>query len=210
MTDDLTPSWVRTGGICGILAVAFFAVMQAVPLPLAVSTALAASFGPLLSIACVGLYHLLKAERRAVSLQIAAASAALAGALITAMLLVQVAMRTDGHAQIAGDVWLKLRRVDLGLDVAWDVYIVVATVLFSLGMLRHPRFGRVLGGIGLLLGMGLGVLNMVTFPTPPANANLVDLGPFCALWYLVVSVQMLRSVAWARAKGAVGPPVALG
>ncbi len=92
-----------------------------------------------------------------------------------------------------------MQAVWLGLDVAWDVYIGLGTVLFGVSMLRHPRFGRPFGISGIILGLGLLVLNLYTFPAPPANAGLMDLGPFIGFWYLAVSVQTWRSLGWAQA-----------
>ena len=93
--------------------------------------------------------------------------------------------------------------MQLGLDVAWDVFICLGTLLFALNMIRHPRLGRIIGIIGIALAVGLFALNIYTFPTPPGEAGLFDLGPFVSLWYLVVSIMVLSSLKWARenAKG---------
>ena len=40
----------------------------------------------------------------------------------------------------------------------------------------------------MLLAGGLLVLNMITFPTAPAEAGLMDLGPFVGLWMLVLFI----------------------
>jgi hypothetical protein len=93
-------------------------------------------------------------------------------------------------------------KVQLGLDVSWDVFISVGTLLFALNMLKHPRFGKILGGIGALLAVLLLGFNLYTFPIPPANADLIDFGPFVGLWYLIVSIQTLRSLAWAKKESA--------
>jgi hypothetical protein len=198
--QDLTLEWIKLGGVCGLASMVVFAVMVATPLPDAPSAALAALFGPLLSLASYGLYRLLRLNRNSVSLQIAVVSNAIAGALVTAMLMVQLAVRSGGRTSVDDVLWTKFRRVDLGLDVAWDVYIVLGTFLFAWNMLSHPRFGRIFGGIGLLLAAALAVLNLATFPTPPANAGLVDLGPLVGLWYAAVSVQLLRSRRWAETR----------
>jgi hypothetical protein len=196
--QELTLDWIKLGGVFGLGFMIVFAIMVAAPLPDAPSAALAALFGPLLSLGSYGLYRLLTLYRNSISLQVAVVANAIAGALVTAMLMVQLAVRSGGRASLDNFLWTKFRRVDLGLDVAWDVYVVLGTFLFAWNMLGHPRFGRIFGGIGLLAAGGLGVLNLATFPTPPANAGLVDLGPLVGLWYVAVSVQMLRSRRWAE------------
>ncbi len=202
----MTLEWIKLGGVCGLASMIVFAIMVTTSLPDPAAATLAASFGPLFSLTSYGLYRLLSLNRNSVSLQIAAVSNIIAGALVTAMLLVQLAVRAGGRAGVDNLLWTKFRRVDLGLDVAWDVYGVLGTFLFAWNMLQHPRLGRIFGGIGLVLAGGLGVLNLATFPTPPANAGLIDLGPLVALWYVAVSVQMLRSRRWAETR--VGVPEA--
>jgi hypothetical protein len=34
------------------------------------------------------------------------------------------------------------------------------------------------------------ILNVATFPTPPAEAGLADVGLLVALWYVAVSVRL--------------------
>jgi hypothetical protein len=57
----------------------------------------------------------------------------------------------------------------------------------------------IVGAAGVAIAVGLLALNLYTFPTPPAEAGLVDLGPAVGLWYLVVTVMLLSSLRWARA-----------
>jgi hypothetical protein len=53
------------------------------------------------------------------------------------------------------------------------------------------------------LGALLLAFNLYMFPQPPAEAELIDWGPFTALWWLAVIVQMIRSRTWTPS---VGPP----
>jgi hypothetical protein len=48
----------------------------------------------------------------------------------------------------------------------------------------------------MLLAVLLLGFNLATFPEPPGESNLVDLGPFVGLWYLAVTIQLWRSLAW--------------
>ena len=51
---------------------------------------------------------------------------------------------------------------------------------------------------GLVLGALVVVLNILSFPTPPAEVGSVDVGPVLGLWYLAATVQAWRSLGWAR------------
>ena len=79
-----------------------------------------------------------------------------------------------------------------GLDVGWDLYVAAGTFLFALAMRRAPGFGPVFAWSGMALAAGLLALNVATFPVPPGDAGLVDLGPAVALWYVAVSIQLAR------------------
>jgi hypothetical protein len=182
--------WVRAGVIGGLWACLAYPAAIFVPLPLGMSAALAASFGPALALGCVGLWRLIRLHPGSV----AAAAAAGLNALFTAMLLVQMAIgvATGDHTERS------LQAVWLGLDVAWDAYVGVGTALFGFSMLRHPRFGRVFGGTGLAIALGLLCFNLYTFPTPPNRAGLVDLGPAVGMWYFVVTLRTWQSLGWAQ------------
>ena len=187
--------WIRSGAITGVWACLAYPAAVFVPLPFLATVVLAASFGPAVGLGCAGLWRLIRLRRPSVAAGAAAGLNGLGGALFTAMALIQMAV---GHVT-GNHTDRPLEAVWLGLDVAWDVYIGLGTILFGLSMFRHPRFGRVFALSGIALGLGLLILNLYTFPTPPANAGLLDLGPFIGLWYLAVSIQMWRSLGWAKA-----------
>ncbi len=194
-TGRVEVQWIRIGAVAGLWACVAYPAAVFVPLPLPVTAAVAASFGPALGLGCVGLWRLIRLHHGSVAAGAAAGLNALGGALFVAMVLVQMA---SGSCAAPGTASSPLQAVWLGLDVAWDVYIGLGTVLFAFSMLRHPRFGRVFAGSGVAIGFTLLLFNLYTFPTPPGNAGLVDLGPVVGLWYLTVTVQMWRSLSWAE------------
>jgi hypothetical protein len=187
---------IRTGVAAGIATCLVYPALVLLHLPRPGLVLLAAVLGPLLGIASLGLGRLLQLERASVPAQLAVAFNFAGGTLVTAMLLIQLAVGarsqgTQSSSELAG-VWL-------GLDVAWDVYIGVGTGLLALSMLRHPRFGAAFGSAGVVVAVLLLFLNLYTFPTPPGQAGLIDFGPLVGLWYLAVSVQAWRSLRWAKA-----------
>jgi hypothetical protein len=71
-------------------------------------------------------------------------------------------------------------------------------------MLRHPRFGRIMGISGLALAAAVLASNLATFPTPPAEAGLLDVGPAIGVWYLAATILMWRSMPWLEDKASAG------
>jgi hypothetical protein len=193
VAQPLAARWVRLGAAAGLVACLAYPLAVFAPLPLGVVATLVALFGPALAVASLGLYQAIRLHAPSVAAGAAAVLNVMGGGLFTAMLLVQIAVGVAiGPAAEPG-----LQAVWLGLDVAWDAYISLGTLLFALAMLRHPRFGPLFAYSGLVIGGLLFAFNLLTFPTPPANAGLIDLGPAVGLWYLAVTVQLWRSFGWA-------------
>lgn len=185
---------IQAGIIGGLAAGVLYPVLLFVPV-LSIAIAAAAFLGPAIGIGSIGLRQLIVLRQRSVMATLGAVTNVVAGALLTAMLFVQLAARnlvTDSpmDPHLVG-VWL-------GLDVAWDVYIGLGTLLFAGAMVRHARFGWLFAAPGLALGALVIVLNLATFPTPPAEAGSFDIGPFVGLWYVAATVQVWRSLGWAR------------
>ncbi len=200
---DIT--WIKIGIIAGFLTTIIYPLLIFAPMPKLLSVILIFAVGPLLSISSVGLYKFVQLHRKTVSLQIAVVSNIVAGTLFCVMLVVQMALRLPmlDHIERTGDESVReivkwIWNVDLGLDLSWDLYIALGTFFFALNMLRHPKLGKVVGGIGILVTVAMLGFNICTFPDPPAEAGLLDLGPFVGLWYLVVTILVLRSFKWAK------------
>ena len=186
---------LRLGIFAGFVACLSYPLAAFVPLPMRATAAIAACFGPALALACFGLKGLLDVEKRTISSALGLLLNALAGALFSAMALVQIAV---GSLVKDGKVLLTMNGIWLGLDKAFDAYIGLGTIFMAIAMWRHPRFGRAIAISGITIAAGLLALNFYTFPALPANAGLFDPGPVIGLWYLVVTIQMVRSLAWAK------------
>lgn len=186
---------IQAGIVAGLSASVLYPVILFVPLPLAATAAAAAFLGPAIGIGSLGLRQVITLHGNSVAATLAAVANVVAGALISAMLLVQLAVRYGISDAVPS---AHLVAVWLGLDVAWDVYIGLGTLFFGIAMIGHPRFGWAFALPGLGLGFLVLALNFYTFPTPPAEAGLIDVGPFVGLWYLAATLQAWRSIAWAR------------
>jgi hypothetical protein len=207
-----TPAEVRLrlGVVCGALAVVAYALTQAVTLPLRPTLVLVCAFGPLLAIGSAGLWELLGLHRRTATLDIGLVANLAAGVAVTLMFLAQLGLKAwleaglGGSAQqvspeVAEAAFQAGNGLQLGLDMAWDVFLAIGTAMLAWNMGRHPRFGWAYAATGLLLAMALIGLNLAAFPENPGRAGLIDLGPFIGGWYLWVTLRMAWSLRWAQA-----------
>lgn len=198
---QLRLNWIRIGVAAGLVAVASYTFLILATGGFRVVYVGASIFSLALGLASYGLFQFLTIERRSAVAQIAMVSTIVGAVVFLAMASVQLSVRSDlagVDPSTLGNVYALAERVHLGLDVAWDVYFAVGMALFGVAAYSHPRIGRVLGATGVAVASALLVLNIATFPIPPASAGSVDLGPFAGLWYLIVTIQIIRSFSWAR------------
>ena len=151
-------------------------------------------------VAFVGLRRLLGAETPSVLVNIGTLLGVVACAVMVQMTIVQgsvmskmgqafLSATSESERQSAVALYKGLRFIDLGWDLAFDTFFFSAWILLGFKMLRHPRFGKVFGGIGIVLFVLAAILNLRAAPDPPNP----DIGPIAALWVLAVYIQMLRS-----------------
>lgn len=194
---------ILASGVAGSLAVLVYVGWSTLPLSLPINRLLHIAFGPLLVCSFMGIQHFLdlQAARRRFIHQVACGMGIVAGVAFTCMTLVQAAMvdmvmlpmqQTADAVEKAQlrQVLIGTNSVQLGLDVAWDVFITTATVLVALSLMSRQR---VLAVLGVLIGAATLILNLWTFPLPPAQTGAFDLGPFVGMWFGAICVLMLRA-----------------
>ena len=202
-SNDLDRRMTLAGAACGLAAVTAYFGAAFLPLPDILGRLLAFAFGPLLALSFLGLFHTLADQSDGPALRFGVALGMMAGVTVTIMLSVQMGnnmMRveqlavadTEAAREMVALAHRAVNRVQMLIDVAWDVFICGAGALVGFAMLRHARFGRVWGGIGIVVSVALLYLNLDTYPRGPAYAGSVDLGPLVAVWFLAVYVRVLQ------------------
>lgn len=187
------------GGLAGVAAVCCYLLAIAVPWPetqLGNSSALlTVSAFPILGIVFSHALHRFVALERpgdANSLGLLFAT----GGFVTvlAMIVVQLAVGASigdisaGLDETAARALRRgLRMIDLGLDVAWDLLIGTALILWGAATYRRRGLGPAWAVPCGVLGVALIGLNVATFPWPPADRGLFDVGPFVGLFMLALA-----------------------
>ena len=194
--------WVGSG-IAGMVAVASYTLAIALPWPqtqLGTSTALViVSVWPILSIIySYGLYSFVAAKGESTANRLAFVFAVAAFTMVLGMIVVQLAVGAgigditkglDEHTTTA--LRRGLRLIDLGLDVAWDMLIGTALILSGTALRRCTGLGLGWAIPSIVLGVALIVLNAATFPWPPGDRGLIDIGPLVGVFVMALAARLL-------------------
>lgn len=193
--------WMRSG-IAGMLAVACYILAITLPWPetqFGISASLVVvSAWPILSIIySYGLYSFIAAQKQSTANRFALIFAIAGFATVLAMIVVQLAIGAsfadiakDLDEQTAQALRRGLRMVDLGLDVAWDMLIGTALIFLGIAMRRRAGLGIGWAIPSIVLGVALVGLNAATFPLPPADGGLFDIGPFIGLFVMALAAWL--------------------
>lgn len=204
ITDEtMVKKWIKLGIICGFAASLIYPCLIFIKMPFVLRVIFIMAWGPTLGLSAVGGYYFLALHKKTISLKIAVFSQIIAGVLVTTMLLVQLAVKLIQPEVIDASnqwIWNSINNIQLGIDVAWDVYLFIACLLFAVNMFNHPKFGKIFSLSGIIISLLLIAFNIMTFPTPPAEAGSIDMGPLTGLWGLSVTINMLVRFKWVNTK----------
>jgi hypothetical protein len=183
-------------------AVACYILAITLPWPetqLGTSTALlVVSAWPILSIVySYGLYSFVAAESESTANRLAFVFAVTGFTTVLGMIIVQLAVGAGiGEISQGLDVQTAkvlrrgLRLIDLGLDVAWDMLIGTALIFSGAAIRRRSGLGLGWAIPSVVLGTTLIALNAATFPWPPGDRGLIDIGPFIGLFVIVLAARL--------------------
>jgi hypothetical protein len=196
----------KIGAIAGIVSIIFYfsaAVLSGIPDYL--GRLLGFTFPLLWIVSYMGLYRFLKEESHTPTLEIAYFFGIIGAAIGCTFIVVQQAnfmfhdaamesAKTEEAKALLQATMQGANRVQEGMDVVFDIFVTISWILFGINIARKTTSRKILGWITCLLSLGLLTLNMITFPTAPAEAGLIDLGPFLGLWILVVYIWFAVAV----------------
>jgi hypothetical protein len=202
--------WLRSG-IAGVVGIVCYILAITIPWPKTQAgtsvTLVIVSAWPILSIIyAYGLCSYIASERDSAVNRLAFVFAVTAFATVLAMIVVQLAIGAaiqdiaNGLDELTANALRRgLRMVDIGLDVAWDMLIGTALILSGTAMRQRTGLRLPWAIQSVLLGLALICLNAATFPWPPVERGLFDIGPLIGLFVMALAAR-LAVLGW-RSKG---------
>lgn len=203
----LARSLVRTAVVAGFAAGIMYPVRTFVPLPDVLVIALFMYFGPVYAVAILGLYPFLAKPRATLAIVIGTLFGVISGVVNMLFAVVQLenlhylrGFIRDAPSPEAAEQWRNILQgvftVQNGLNYVADFFLDWCVLLLATAMWRHPRFGKAFAVTGVIAGGTHFVLKAWTFPVPPSEAGLIDVGPLVSAWFTLVLVQVLLNLRW--------------
>ncbi len=186
------------GAISGLISILFYLSAGLLPLPDAIGRLLAFAFPLFMIVGFMGLYTFLKKQHDTPSLGIAYIFGIIGASIGCTFLVVQQAnfiwhstaieaAKTEGAKDLLIAAFNGANRVQLGMDVAWDIFILLSIFFFGLNIARSLSFNKLFGWFGSFMAILTLTFNLYTFPDPPSG-SLIDLGPFMSIWMFIMYI----------------------
>jgi hypothetical protein len=189
---------IYTALYSGLTASLIYPLWTFLKLPATVSLLLHFAFGPLLVVAFVGIQKWVQLFKDSVTIRIGTLFGAISGVIYTCMIVVQASnvMWIKRQASMLDSSFKdELHRnlqsvfsVQLGLDIVWDIFITLATMLLGISIVGKSLFSTLYGWLAVFTGFFTLYLNLFTFPVPPREAGYIDLGPLVGAWFLGLTI----------------------
>ena len=201
MSTQTHPNFYVNGGICGIVGVLCYILAISLPVSPTISFVLALAWPILCIVFAFAIYKFVARNYQSIYNQLAFLFVTIAFVMVSLMISIQVVVRTGMQDSISNSeasdenvmelIANSLRWVDLGVDLAWDIFVGVALIFLARAIWNHPKFGKWWSLPLAALAVALLVLNMLTFPYPPDSQGVLDVGPFIGVFMILLGGRLV-------------------
>ncbi len=187
--------------IAGIVALAtyFNITVFGIPLSDRLQLLLAFAIGPVAILGMLQIERQLSGRCRGYALRAGITFLVIAFAMFCLMLVVQQSIFATLRSSLASagsetakesirQIFYLVNQVQLGIDVTFDIFYTIGMVILSIALLSLNLKQKILGVYGIAIGIALLALNLLSFPTPPDEAGLIDFGPATGLFWVALVV----------------------
>ena len=76
-----------------------------------------------------------------------------------------------------------------GIDLAWDMFLGISLMLLSIAIKGHSKFKLWWATPMFILGLAIIAVNLYTFPYPPEQKGIIDIGPIIGTFMIIFAIR---------------------
>jgi hypothetical protein len=206
-SPPLAKRLVFTAVVAGFAVAIMYPARTFLPLPDFLGLAFWIFFGPLIVVAFIGFYPFLAKPGPSVAAILGTVFGVIGGLCNMLFAVVQSTnlsyiRRYMGATESAEaralwqDILNGVFTVQNGMNWVSDFFIDWAAFFFAVVMWNHPKFGKAWSMVGFVAAGAHFALKTYSFPVPPAEAGLLDVGPAVSVFFALVTIQVARNLQW--------------
>lgn len=201
---NLKSMYIKAGIVMSILAAITYPLYYYWKPGIKIELIIMLLFSLSFAISNVGIYNFLKLHEKRPCLELGF-KLSIMSALVFAMAgSIKLSMETPLEGiLVQGDqslLYASLDRIFLSLSFLWKMLFGLGLILFAIPGFSHPKLGKIIPSLGVILGLVMLVINFYSFPYSPEEMNIIALGPLVPVWHLLVAIIILLSGNWTRGK----------
>ena len=175
--------WALFTSITGIISIGCYFLAILIPLKGFFWHLNSFSIGVLLG---VSLFGLSKIFTQSIFSIVGGLLSLLGGIFMSYMLILQHGLSAYNNSSSSSNGIQAFNYIQLSTDIAFDFFIGIGLIFLCVQMIREGKIWLIVGLIGFVLQPMQIVFNLITFPINPHEKGLLDIGPFAALWLVMI------------------------
>ncbi len=199
MNNQQISKQLLIGSIGNIIGLHCYIIAAAVPVSPVLSFLLITVWPVTAIIFAYSVYKYIAIEKQSISNQLAFIFTVIAFILVYIMLSVQIGLKTGindmlntavgNEKDILSIVLSASGWVHLGIDLAWDMFLGISLMLLSIAIKGHVKFKLWWATPMFILGLAIIAVNLYTFPYPPAQEGIIDIGPIIGIFMIFFAIR---------------------
>ena len=198
--NKTSAKFIKIGIIFTVLAAISYPILYYVDLGLKLELLLMLLFAFSIALSAAGIYHFLALNKKSPCLELGIRLNILAALVFAISGSVAISLQSPLEGiLVQGDqsfTYALSERILMGLNFTWKMLFGLGLIFLGKASIGHPKTGKILPILGILIGLLILIVNFYAFPIEPKNAGLIGMGALLPIWHVLLTLIMALSGNW--------------
>lgn len=200
--NNTSARFIKIGIIFTVLATISYPLRHFVDMGLKVELLLILIFAFSIALSATGIYHFLALNKKSPCLELGIRLNILAALVFAIFGSVAISLQSPLEGiLVQGDqsfTYALSERILMGLNFTWKVLFGLGLIFLGKASIGHPKTGKILPILGILIGLFILIVNFYAFPIEPKKAGLIGMGALLPIWHVLLTLIIALSGFWIK------------